>query len=62
MIDTLDDFIREYRKICDMGWIPTHRAGPTGIGKTLEDLLGIPENNIAHILISHQAGSASGRR
>ena len=29
-----------------MGWIKTHRAGPTGIGKTLEDLLGIPENNI----------------
>jgi len=46
MIYTLDDFIREYRKICGMGWIATHRAGPTGIGKTLEDLLGIPENNI----------------
>lgn len=46
MIYTLDDFIREYRKICDMGWITTHRTGPTGIGKTLEDLLGIPENNI----------------
>lgn len=46
MIHTLDDFIRAYCKICDMGWIPTHRAGPTGIGKTLEDLLGIPENNI----------------
>lgn len=46
MIYTLDEFIEEYRKICDMGWITTHRAGPTGIGKTLEDLLGIPENNI----------------
>lgn len=46
MIYTLDDFVREYRKICEMGWITTHRAGPTGIGKTLEDLLGIPENNI----------------
>ena len=46
MISTLDDFIIEYKKICDMGWIKTHRAGPTGIGKTLEDLLGIEENNI----------------
>lgn len=45
MITTLDDFIREYTKIKDMGWITTHRSGPTGIGKTLEDLLGIPENN-----------------
>lgn len=46
MIYTLNDFIREYTKICERGWIRTHRAGPTGIGKTLEDLLGIPENNI----------------
>lgn len=46
MIYTLNDFIREYKKICDMGWITTHRSGPTGIGKTLEDLLGIQENNI----------------
>ncbi|MBU1165282.1 glycosyl hydrolase [Patescibacteria group bacterium] len=29
-----------------MGFIKTHRAGNTGIGKTLEDLLGIKENNI----------------
>lgn len=46
MIATLDDFIREFTKIKEMGWIQTHRSGPTGIGKTLEDLLGIPENNL----------------
>lgn len=46
MINTLNDFIEEYKKICAKGWIPTHRSGPTGIGKTLEDLLGIVENNI----------------
>lgn len=46
MITTLDDFIREYKDICERGWIRTHRSGPTGIGKTLEDLLGIPENNL----------------
>lgn len=45
MIYTLDDFIREYMNIVNMVWIKTHRSGPTGIGKTLEDLLGIPENN-----------------
>lgn len=28
------------------GYIPTHRTGPTGIGKTLEDILGIEENNV----------------
>ena len=46
MIYTLDDFVREYTRIKEMGWIKTHRSGPTGIGKTLEDLLGIVENNI----------------
>jgi hypothetical protein len=46
MINTLEDFTREYEKIKAMGWIKTHRPGPTGIGKTLEDLLGIAENNI----------------
>lgn len=27
------------------GFVPSHRVGDTGIGKTLEDLLGITENN-----------------
>ena len=46
MISTLNDFIEEFAKIKAMGWIKTHRSGPTGIGKTLEDLLGIAENNL----------------
>lgn len=45
MILTIEDFIREFEIIRDKGWIKTHRLGPTGIGKTLEDLLGIVENN-----------------
>ena len=31
----------------DKGYVMTHRAGNTGIGKTLEDLLGVQENNFA---------------
>ena len=46
MIDTLEDFIAAYGQIKARGWIRTHRSGPTGIGKTLEDLLGIVENNV----------------
>jgi len=46
VIVTLNDFIGEFEKVKAMGWIQTHRIGPTGIGKTLEDLLGIPENNL----------------
>ena len=42
----LEEFVEKFTKITKMGWVKTHRAGPTGIGKTLEDLLEIPENNI----------------
>lgn len=45
MINTLEEFIEEFKKVQEMGWIKTHRAGDTGVGKTLEDLLGIEENN-----------------
>lgn len=43
---TLEEFKERFLEIKNMGWVKTHRAGTTGIGKTLEDLLGIQENNI----------------
>ena len=42
----LEEFVRKFTKITEMGWVKTHREGSTGVGKTLEDLLEIPENNI----------------
>ncbi len=36
----------ELAKIKQIGWIRSRRKGDTGIGKTIEDLLGIPENNL----------------
>lgn len=41
-----DKFKEELSKIRDRGYIQTHRAGDTGIGKTLEDELGVEENSI----------------
>lgn len=43
---TFDEFVQRLREIRDIGFVETHRAGNTGIGKTLEDLLDIQENNI----------------
>ena len=43
---TIEEFKERFNEIKNLGWIRTHRAGTTGIGKTLEDLLGIDENNI----------------
>ncbi|MDI1495111.1 MAG: hypothetical protein K8823_417 [Cenarchaeum symbiont of Oopsacas minuta] len=40
-----EQLIKELEKIKERGYIKTHRANDTGIGKTLEDLLGIEENN-----------------
>lgn len=37
---------KELQNIKKFGFVLTHRTGDTGIGKTLEDLLNIKENNI----------------
>lgn len=42
---TLDQLVEKLEKIKKMGFVLTHRVNDTGIGKTLEDLLEIPENN-----------------
>jgi hypothetical protein len=41
------EFQRKIAEIKNKGYVLSHRSGDTGIGKTLEDLLGITENNIA---------------
>jgi len=43
---SIDEVKQRLIEIRDMGYIQTHRAHDTGIGKTLEDLLDIKENNI----------------
>ncbi len=46
-IYTKVSLIQALRQIRDMGWIPNARPGNDGgIGNTLEDLLGIEENNL----------------
>jgi len=42
----LEGLVKKLNIIKDMGFVKTHRAHDTGIGKTLEDLLEIPENNL----------------
>jgi len=41
-----NQIVKKLKDIKEAGYIKTHRTGNTGIGKTLEDLLGITENNI----------------
>jgi len=43
---TIEELKRRLRRIEKLKFVPTHRIGDTGIGKTLEDLLEIKENNI----------------
>lgn len=43
---TLKEFKNKLKEIKKLGFVPSHRTGDTGIGKTLEDLLEIEENNI----------------
>lgn len=47
VIYTKQTLINKLKKIVAMGWIPNARRGNAGgIGNTLEDLLGIKENNL----------------
>ena len=42
-----EQLIERFKEIAEMGWIPNARHGNNGgIGNTLEDLLGIEENNL----------------
>ncbi len=43
---TLNQLKKKLNRIESLGFVKTHRKGDTGIGKTLEDLLKIKENNI----------------
>ena len=43
----LSEFVKKFEEIKAMGWVKSKRRGNTGIGYTLEELLGIPENNIS---------------
>jgi len=45
---TKSEFIEQLRKLKEMGWIPSRRSRHNvgAVGNTLEDLLGIKENNL----------------
>ena len=59
------DFSEKFNEIREKGYVPSLRKGPTGIGYTLETLLGIKENNDAYPdiegaeLKAHRANSIS---
>lgn len=62
---TLTQIKKALKELSGKGWIKSNRSHNTGIGKTLEDYLGITENNIAlpdfgvMELKSQRAGTAS---
>ncbi len=43
---SFNELVGRLKQIKKEGYVKTHRSGDTGIGKTLEDLLGIDENNV----------------
>lgn len=62
---TLKEFKRAFSEIKNLNWVQSKRRGATGIGKTLEDLLGFKEDNAAIPdlgkveLKAHRIGSSS---
>lgn len=43
----LMEFRREFGRVKKLGWVVSQRRGPTGVGHTLERLVGLEENNLA---------------
>ena len=43
--EIINIFRQDFLRIKQMGFVKTNRAHNTGIGKTFEDLIGVPENN-----------------
>lgn len=41
----LASLLNRFDGVCSRGWVPTLRAGDTGIGYTFESLIGVEENN-----------------
>ncbi len=50
MTQTIQELKLRLEEIKEMGFVKTHRAHNTGIGKTLEDLLGIEEKTSAYLM------------
>ncbi len=62
---TIEQFKTRFEKVKEKGWVKSKRKGPTGVGQTLEQLIGMKENNVALPdlgtveLKAHRIGSAS---
>jgi len=41
-----EKFIKAFKEVKEKGYLLSHRSGNTGIGKTLEDYIGVEENNL----------------
>lgn len=61
----LNKFKKAFAKLQKEGWVQTKRRGPTGVGHTLQELVGLEENNLAIPdlgsveLKAHRIGSSS---
>ena len=44
---TVEELKRKIEKLRDLGWVRSYRRGNTGVGHTMEGLLGYGENNVA---------------
>lgn len=48
-MEIIRQFSQGFQEVKEMGFVKSHRKNNTGIGKTFEDLMGVPENNIQDV-------------
>jgi len=44
---TIDEFVNNFKRVKAMGFVPSVRRGPTGVGHTFNELMHLPEDNLA---------------
>ena len=65
VVPKIDEFMNKFRDVKAMGFVQSLRRGPTGIGQTFNELMGLPEDNLAKPDIdgaeikTHRANSGS---
>ena len=57
---TFEELVEGIKEIKECGFVKTHRVDNTGIGKTLEDLLGIKEKNTQNKFIKERPHDVPG--
>ena len=54
-MENKDFIISKFKEVKSLEYVPSNRANNTGIGKTVEDYIGVVENNLENLIAALHA-------